>query len=115
MRSDPEYRLVVAKAARRLRLYAGDVLLEEFIVAIGRNALADKQVEGDEATPLGEFTICAKNPRSKYFLSLCLSYPGTAHARRGLAAGLISAYSNHPRRQRRGSVEAPFCSDRTRR
>ena len=90
MPSDPEYRLVVAKAARRLRLYAGDVLLEEFIVAIGRNALADKQVEGDEATPLGEFTICAKNPRSHYCRSLCLSYPNAEDAERGLRSGLIS-------------------------
>jgi len=90
MRIDPEYRLVVAKAARRLRLYAGDALLEEFSIAIGRNALADKQVEGDEATPLGEFRICAKNPHSRYCRSLCLSYPNTEHADRGLRSGLIS-------------------------
>jgi murein L,D-transpeptidase YafK len=48
-------------------------------------------VEGDEATPVGEFYICSKNPRSKFFLSLCLSYPNAEDAERGLAAGLISA------------------------
>jgi len=32
-----------------------------------------------------------KNPRSKFFLSLGLSYPGKADAERGLATGLISA------------------------
>jgi murein L,D-transpeptidase YafK len=89
MRPGPEYRVVVAKAARRLRLYAGEELLEEFPVAIGRNALADKQVEGDEATPLGDFTICAKNPRSRYCRSLCLSYPNAEDAERGLRTGLI--------------------------
>ena len=40
--------------------------------------------------PLGEFYICAKNPRSKFFLSMCISYPNAEDAERGLAAGLIS-------------------------
>jgi murein L,D-transpeptidase YafK len=59
-------------------------------VALGRNSAADKAVEGDEATPLGEFYVCAKNPRSRFFLSLCLSYPSAEDAARGLAAGLIN-------------------------
>jgi murein L,D-transpeptidase YafK len=60
-------------------------------LALGRNWAADKAVEGDEATPVGEFYICAKNPRSKFLLSLCISYPNAEDAQRGLAAGLISA------------------------
>ncbi len=87
----PEIRIVVEKTARRLRVYAGDVVLIESRVAIGRNAAADKAVEGDEATPLGEFFVCAKNPRSRFFLSLCISYPNAAHADRGLRCGLIDA------------------------
>jgi murein L,D-transpeptidase YafK len=62
-----------------------------YAIVLGRNSAADKSVEGDQATPLGEFYICAKNPRSKYFLSLCISYPNTEDAERGLAAGLIGA------------------------
>jgi murein L,D-transpeptidase YafK len=84
----PEIRILVEKRARRLRVYAGEEVLIESRVAIGRNA-ADKAVEGDEATPLGEFYVCAKNPRSRFFLSLCLSYPNAAHADRGLRCGLI--------------------------
>jgi murein L,D-transpeptidase YafK len=83
--------IVVEKRERRLSVYQGAALCAAYRIALGRNPAVDKTAEGDEATPLGEFYICAKNPRSKYFLSLCLSYPGTAHARRGLAAGLISA------------------------
>jgi len=59
-------------------------------VALGGNWAADKAIEGDGATPLGEFYVCAKNPRSKFFLSLCISYPNAEDAARGLAAGLIS-------------------------
>ncbi|MGA2710974.1 MAG: L,D-transpeptidase family protein [Steroidobacteraceae bacterium] len=87
----PEFRIVIEKAARRLRLYSGPAALREYRIAIGRNIGADKAVEGDEATPLGEFFICARNPHSRFFRSLCISYPNTRHADRGLRAGLIDA------------------------
>jgi murein L,D-transpeptidase YafK len=82
--------IVIHKARRRLVLSVDGRAQREYAVALGRNGAADKAVEGDLATPLGEFCVCAKNPRSKYFLSLCLSYPNADHARRGLEAGLIS-------------------------
>lgn len=60
-------------------------------MVLGKNAHTDKAMEGDFATPLGEFYVCAKNPRSKFVLSLCLSYPNAEHAARGLRQGLIDA------------------------
>jgi murein L,D-transpeptidase YafK len=85
------HRIVVAKQARTLSLCSELRVERMYPIALGRNSAAKKTVEGDEATPLGEFYICAKNPRSKYFLSLCISYPNAADAERGLAAGLIGA------------------------
>jgi len=85
-----DFRIVVHKGARTLLTYRGDRLERSYPVALGRNAAADKAVEGDEATPLGEFYVCAKNPRSKFWLSMCLSYPNAEDAARGLAASLIS-------------------------
>jgi murein L,D-transpeptidase YafK len=84
-------KIVVAKQARTLRLLREDHIERNYPIALGRNSAADKSVEGDHATPLGEFYICAKNPRSRYFLSLCISYPNAEDAERGLAAGLIAA------------------------
>jgi murein L,D-transpeptidase YafK len=84
-------RIVIEKATRTLCLFEGERLERSYPVALGRNGSADKAVEGDEATPLGEFYVCAKNPRSRFFLSLCLSYPNIEDAERGLAAGLIGA------------------------
>ncbi len=84
------HRIVIEKAARTLSLYLEARLECRYPVALGRNAAADKAVEGDEATPVGEFYICSKNPRSKFFLSLCLSYPNAEDAERGLAGGLIT-------------------------
>jgi murein L,D-transpeptidase YafK len=83
------YRILVAKRARTLDLILDGHLERRYSIALGRNAEADKSVEGDQATPLGEFYICAKNPRSKYFLSLCISYPNAEDAERGMASGLI--------------------------
>ena len=84
----PATRIVIEKDARRLRVWSGGT---ERIhpVALGSNAACDKEVEGDCATPLGEFYVCARNPRSQFFLSLCLSYPNAEDAARGLATGLI--------------------------
>ena len=86
-----EYRIVVAKQARQLDLLSAFRLERSYDIVLGRNSAADKSVEGDQATPLGEFYICAKNPRSRHFLSLCVSYPNAEDAERGLGAGLIGA------------------------
>jgi murein L,D-transpeptidase YafK len=83
--------ILIEKAARRLRLIAPGEPERRYPASLGRHAGVDKSVEGDLATPLGEFTVCARNPRSRFFLSLCLGYPNAAHAARGLAAGLIDA------------------------
>lgn len=83
-------RILIDKAACLLTVTYDDGLERRFPVTLGRNA-ADKAVEGDLATPEGVFYVCAKNPRSRYFLSLCLSYPNAEDADRGLAAGLIGA------------------------
>ncbi len=91
MQAAVEYRIVIAKKARQLKLLSGLQSERTYPVTLGRNAESDKAVEGDEATPLGEFYVCAKNPRSKHFLSLCISYPNAEDAARGLAAGLIDA------------------------
>jgi murein L,D-transpeptidase YafK len=81
-------RLLVSKASRSLSVLVGTDVKLIYPVAIGRNA-ADKAFEGDHATPTGDFFVCAKNPRSKFFLSVCLSYPNAEDAERGLATGLI--------------------------
>lgn len=82
--------ITVKKAERRLILLMADGSERRYAVALGQNWASDKCVEGDCATPLGEFYVCAKNPRSKFFLSLHISYPNAEDAARGLASGLIN-------------------------
>jgi murein L,D-transpeptidase YafK len=82
-------RLLIEKRARRLYVLSAVGTEASYDVRLGKNSDADKEMEGDYATPLGDFYVCAKNPRSRYFLSLCLSYPNVEDAARGLDAGLI--------------------------
>lgn len=83
-------RIEVFKAKRELRLFDGTKLLKTYRVALGTNPVPPKKRQGDRATPEGSYFICRKNPQSQFHLSLGISYPGPADAKRGLAAGLIS-------------------------
>lgn len=89
MRAQAAPEIIVEKSARILRLRRPGEPERCYEAAIGRNATEDKRIEGDCATPLGQFRVCARNPRSRFFLSLCLDYPNAAHAERGLREGLI--------------------------
>lgn len=91
MPAAPEQRIVIAKQARELTLLSGAEVQQRYAITLGRNSAQHKSLEGDAATPIGDFYICAKNPRSKHFLSLCISYPNAQDAARGLAEGLIDA------------------------
>ncbi len=85
-----DLRIEVFKARRELRLLAGDLIIKTYHVALGSNPVATKEREGDRATPEGSYFICVKNPLSRFHLSLGVSYPGPADARRGLRDGLIT-------------------------
>jgi len=82
-------RILITKHAKTLALFDGEEEVLRISVATGRNA-ADKQREGDLATPEGEFYICCKNPESDYHRFLGLSYPNMEDAERGLRAKMIS-------------------------
>jgi murein L,D-transpeptidase YafK len=81
--------LEVLKAKRQLILYADGKVVRTYRVGIGPNPVGTKLQEGDGRTPEGQYYVCAKNPKSNYYLSLGLSYPNEIDAERGLKAGLI--------------------------
>lgn len=82
--------IVVYKKARKLELYSDKTLVRTYRVGLGFNPVADKQREGDGATPEGEFYVFVKNSKSAYYLSLGISYPNVEDADRGLRDGLIT-------------------------
>ncbi|HEY0233359.1 MAG TPA: L,D-transpeptidase family protein [Dokdonella sp.] len=82
--STPALRIEVFKAKRQLQVYSGHALVETYRIGLGADPLSPKRREGDRATPEGRYFISHKNPRSQYFLSLGISYPGIEDAARGL-------------------------------
>ena len=82
-------RMVVYKAARKLELFDGEKLIKTYGIVLGRSPVGDKEREGDDKTPEGDFYVFGKNPESEFHLSLGLSYPSTDDAERGIETGLI--------------------------
>ena len=68
-------RLQVVKHRRRLYLFHGRELLEEYNIHLGNNAEGPKQFRGDGKTPEGAYVINRRNPNSSFHLSLGISYP----------------------------------------
>ena len=83
-------RIVVYKSERKLEFYSDQTLVRTYKIGLGFSPVADKQREGDGATPEGDFYIFVKNNRSAYYLSLGVSYPNVEDAERGLRDGLIT-------------------------
>jgi murein L,D-transpeptidase YafK len=88
--------LLIEKSQRKLTLYSGDNKIKTYNIALGFNPIADKEKEGDGATPEGDFLIVqkAKNPEKEYFGTrwMRLNYPNAEDAKRGLEQGLITQY-----------------------
>jgi murein L,D-transpeptidase YafK len=83
-------RIVVYKKERKLEFYSNQTLLSTYRIGLGFSPVADKQREGDGATPEGDFYVFVKNSKSAYYLSLGISYPNAEDAARGLRDGLIT-------------------------
>ncbi len=80
--------VVVNKAARELLLYNGEDLLKKYKVALGDNPIGHKEQEGDERTPEGSYVIDYRNPKSRFFLSLHITYPNEQDKEKARQAGV---------------------------
>ncbi len=83
-------RIVVLKSERRLELQQDGKTVKTYRVGLGNTPTGSKLRQGDGRTPEGSFYVCVKNPKSKFHLSLGLSYPTPADAARGLKDKLIT-------------------------
>jgi murein L,D-transpeptidase YafK len=82
-------KIVLEKSKRILTVYVGKKPVKRYFAAIGPVQLEPKTRRNDCKTPEGLYYICSKNPRSRYELSLLISYPSTKDAENGLMNGLV--------------------------
>lgn len=71
----PVTRVVVWKGQRRMQLLNGQTVLRSYGFGLGNQPVGPKRFEGDGKTPEGLYYIDRFNPRSRYHLSVGISYP----------------------------------------
>lgn len=105
-------RILVDKAARRLELRRGPLLLRQYRIALGFQPVGDKRREGDGRTPEGFYSIDWRNPESDFYLSLHISYPSAEDraeaAARGEDPGGLIMIHGMPNGLGPASVEHPY-------
>lgn len=67
--------VLVIKSEKRLYLMLKGVPFASFPVTFGANPTGHKQEQGDERTPEGHYLLDYKNPNSKFYKSIHISYP----------------------------------------
>ncbi|WP_151718896.1 L,D-transpeptidase family protein [Gemmobacter serpentinus] len=65
----------VHKADRKMYLLHKDKVLKQYDIDLGFAPVGHKQFEGDGKTPEGAYYITHHNPKSRYHLSVGVSYP----------------------------------------
>jgi len=79
--------IIVNKSRREMILLRGSSVLRVYRIALGREPVGHKQQEGDGRTPEGNYTIDRRNPKSRYYLSLHISYPNAQDRARAAELG----------------------------
>lgn len=78
----------VFKAQRRMELLRGGQVIARYRIALGDAPVGHKRQQGDERTPEGDYRISYRNDRSRFHLSLRISYPNEADRRQARARGV---------------------------
>ena len=73
--------VLVQKSKRKLYLLRGEEVLKEYPIALGFNPIGDKEREGDGRTPEGRYILDWRNPDSKFYRSIHISYPNETDIR----------------------------------
>ena len=67
--------VVVLKKERRLELLSQGKLIKTYKVALGSDPIGPRTRQGDHKTPEGSYILDSRNPHSKFYKSLHISYP----------------------------------------
>jgi len=69
--------ILVLKSQRKLTLFQNSRALKTYEICLGRNPVGPKERAGDHRTPEGDYIIDWRNPKSRFHLSLHISYPNS--------------------------------------
>jgi murein L,D-transpeptidase YafK len=84
-------RVVVVKSERTMTLLASGKVIAKYKIALGGTPVGAKQQQGDHKTPEGHYILDWRNPKSKFYKSIHVSYPNEVDRRNaeknGVSAG----------------------------
>ncbi|MDR1076104.1 MAG: L,D-transpeptidase family protein [Xanthomonadaceae bacterium] len=78
----------VNKAQRYVDLLAGDAVVRRYAMRLGFAPAGHKTRQGDGKTPEGRYVIDWRNPNSRYYRSLHISYPNAEDRAQAAARGV---------------------------
>lgn len=81
-------RLLIIKSKRKLYLLKRGKVLKSYKVSLGGNPVGHKVREGDGRTPEGNYVVDWRNPNSRFFRSIHISYPNDADRQRARKLGV---------------------------
>lgn len=81
-------RVVVDKSERKLFLLRGGKAYREYAISLGGDPNGPKQRAGDEKTPEGTYILDWRNPRSRFYKSIHISYPNAEDRMRAERLGV---------------------------
>ena len=71
-----------------MQLLRDGKVLRTYRIALGDAPVGHKRQQGDERTPEGDYTISFRNAKSRFHLSLRVSYPNAADRAQAAARGV---------------------------
>ena len=78
----------VDKSERRMTLLRDGRIVKSYLILLGDAPIGRKRQQGDERTPEGRYRITFRNDKSRFHLSLRVSYPNEADRRQARARGV---------------------------
>ncbi|HEY8384644.1 MAG TPA: L,D-transpeptidase family protein [Porticoccaceae bacterium] len=67
--------VLVEKSARTIYLMQNGNIIRSYPIALGKNPEGHKREAGDGRTPEGRYTLDWRNPNSRYYRAIHISYP----------------------------------------
>ena len=77
--------ILVEKRQRKMTIFHDNLAIKSYQIALGAQPTGPKHQEGDNKRPEGFYKIISKNNKSKFYLSLKISYPNKNDTQYALA------------------------------
>ena len=81
-------KVFVDKSERILNLLSEGTIVKSYHIALGNSPVGHKQQQGDERTPIGNYTLDYKNENSIAHRSIHISYPNAADKAQAKSLGV---------------------------